>query len=62
MLNLEVQVPGEPVIEQRLVHIACCMELGGKKKTKNHKEIHDLTFIFSGSLTIEPQQSLPALV
>lgn len=41
------------------LHVAWSWE---EKKKNKHKEIHDLTFFFSGSLIIEPQQSLPTLV
>lgn len=51
VLDLEVQVPGEPVIEHRLVHVAGCVELGGKKKPKNPTGFR---FYFPASPTIEP--------
>lgn len=36
MFNLEVQMPSKPVIEQRLLNVACCLELeGGEKKAKS---------------------------
>lgn len=59
VLDLEVQVPGEPVIEHRLVHVAGCVELGGKKSPKTPQ---DLDFIFLQVQQLNPQQSLPTLI
>lgn len=42
MLNLEVEVPSEPVIEQRLLHVAGCQELkerrGDESKVRDRSE------------------------
>lgn len=39
MLNLEVEVPSEPVIEQRLLHIAGCLELEEGRGKQSQRQV-----------------------
>lgn len=42
MLNLEVEVPGEPVIEQRLLHVAGCQELEEGRGKQSQRQVKSM--------------------
>lgn len=45
VFDLEVEMPGKPVVEQRLLNIARCLELEGKGKQSQYRSVTAASFV-----------------